>query len=173
MKPQDSLHRPMKALSMQQPFASLFLTPEKRWETRSRRIHFRGLLAIQASKGFPLPYQALCSQEAFRTALLESVGVGDEKQLPRGAIIGVVEITGCIEAERLWSAAAAVLPRGPQEKAFGNFARGRFAWQRAGGTFRLKEPVPCDGSLGLWDVPPKVEKQMREQLNLGAWPFRL
>ena len=163
----------MKALSMQQPFASLFLTPEKRWETRSRRIHFRGLLAIHASKGFPLQYQAFCSQEPFRTALLESVGVGDEKQLARGAIIGVVEITGCVEAERLWCPAAAVLPRGRQETAFGNFARGRFAWQRAAGTFRLDAPVPCGGSLGLWDVPRKLEKQMLDQLNLGAWPFRL
>jgi hypothetical protein len=28
----------------------------------------------------------------------------------------------------------------------------------------FKHPIPCKGSLGLWNVPPRVARAVREQL---------
>ena len=82
-------------------------------------------------------------------------------------------ITGCIEAEKVLRPGGSVLPRGPHESAFGDFARGRFAWQRTRETIRLDEPIPCEGHQGLWDLPREVETRMLDQLRLGAWPASL
>jgi activating signal cointegrator 1 len=44
----------MKALSLMQPWATLLICGEKTVETRSWRTSHRGLLAVHASKTFPL-----------------------------------------------------------------------------------------------------------------------
>ena len=166
--------RPMKALSMNEPWASLFLTPEKQWETRSRRILFRGWLAIHASKSLSRQNRLLCGCHPFRRALRQSVGIEDTKQFALGCVIGVVRIIGCVEAPTVLDGRAAILPQGIDEASFGNFAPGRFAWQRAGKTYRLPKPVPCTGALGLWDLPRVVETAVVEQLRCqsgdGTWP---
>lgn len=160
----------MKALSLTQPHASLFLTPAKRWETRSRRIHYRGWLAIHAAKGFPGKARRLCHRKIFAEALRAECGIVEDEQLGLGCIVGFVFITGCTEAERVGSPTAAIMPQGPHETAFGDFRRGRYAWQRDVETIRLQTPVPCSGMLGLWDVPERVEKTILRQMGLGAMP---
>ena len=164
----------MKALSMSQPWGSLFLTPEKQWETRSRRIVYRGWLAIHTSAAFPKKDRLLCASYPFWLALQRTLGIDDCEKLPRGCVIGVVRIVGCVEAPKVIDGRAAVLPQGINEADFGNFGAGRFAWQREGRVYRLPEPVPCKGALGLWDLPGDVEaavvEQLRRQTGTGAWP---
>lgn len=51
-----------------------------------------------------------------------------------------------------------------QERAFGDYTPGRYGWIlnriRA-----LRQPIPCRGALGLWDVPADVEAQIATQLQ--------
>lgn len=80
-----------RALSIRQPFAEFILTGEKDMEFRSRQTHIRGRVYIYAGKN-------LCDA-------LEWAG-GDwklkevVKALPRGLIVGSVEIIGCVPEAR-------------------------------------------------------------------------
>jgi hypothetical protein len=77
-------HRPTitRALSVRQPYIELILCGRKTIEYRSRRTNVRERVYLYAST-FPGP------DEAFAAADL----IWEE--LPRGAILGSVEITGC------------------------------------------------------------------------------
>ena len=68
----------LRALSIRQPWAELILRGKKTVEYRSQRTNIRGRVYIYASLAKPEP--------------------GDEEvegELPRGVIVGTVEITGC------------------------------------------------------------------------------
>lgn len=52
------------------------------------------------------------------------------------------------------------------EFTFGDYTPGRFAWVFTN-IGRLAEPIPCRGSLGLWDVPPDVAVAIERQLAVA------
>jgi hypothetical protein len=69
----------------------------------------------------------------------------DIKGLPRGAIIGMVDIVGVVrESSSEWFA-------GP----FGFVLENPRA---------LPEPIPCKGALRFWDVPLDIERWIERQL---------
>ncbi|MFO0843276.1 MAG: ASCH domain-containing protein [Gemmataceae bacterium] len=105
----------MRCLSVRQPFAELILSGEKRREYRSWRTSHRGPLLIHAGK------------EVDREALAES-GL-DADELPRGALVGVVDVVGC---RRL---------------------KGGFAWVLESPR-RLPLPIAWRGQVGLFNVEP-------------------
>jgi hypothetical protein len=147
----------MKGLSLTQPWATLVAIEAKRLETRSWRHHYRGKVAIHASKGFPKACQTLCETEPFKSVLAEA-GIVHHSQLPTGCIIAVGTLgdthsTSQPPLPMLQSRMA------PHEFAFGDYSKGRFAWEIAG-VIKLAKPVPCNGALGLWIVPPEIEKQL-------------
>lgn len=72
----------MRALSIRQPFAEQILAGEKPIEYRSRRTHIRGRVYIYASKA---PADAESYEEA-------GYAVED---LPRGVLLGTVELVDC------------------------------------------------------------------------------
>ena len=98
----------MKVLTVRQPWASRIIAGKKKSEFRGRPTRYRGSVAIHAGL------------QAER---------GETDEMPRGAIIGVVEIVGCRELEP-----------------------GRFAWKLANPR-ALKKPIPARGQLGLWNYP--------------------
>jgi hypothetical protein len=57
-------------------------------------------------------------------------------------------------------------PLTDQERAFGDYAPGRYAWLLAD-VRRLREPVPCLGWQKLWRVPAEVEAAVRAQIGGG------
>ncbi len=146
----------LKALSVRQPQAALLVLGEKRIETRPRRTSFRGLVAIHASLSFPLADRQRCRWHPFSWPLHEA-GYRDSGELPRGAIVGVVELYLCREI-----VTPDDCPLEP-ELSFGDYALGRFAWD-VRNPRALKTPVPCRGQLGLWTVPRDVEAAIYEQL---------
>jgi hypothetical protein len=52
----------------------------------------------------------------------------------------------------------------PNEIDFGDYTSGRYAWVLEG-VLPLKEVIPCNGALGLWEVPEDVNKQILNQLE--------
>lgn len=154
----------MKALSLLQPWASGVALGLKEWETRSWPTKYRGQVAIHASKGLPKEARELCHQHPW-SKVFEPNGPGEKHlmideaiaALPRGAIIAVATLADCQQVEDVvWN-----LP--DDEKAWGDFSRGRRAWRMAG-VIALPHPVPCAGALGLWTVPADVERQVRAQM---------
>jgi hypothetical protein len=84
--------RTMRGLSIRQPWAELILSGHKTIECRSRPTRILGRVWIYASAGRP--------HTPPRGALIELAS------LPRGAVVGSVEIVGCRALRRSDSAAA-------------------------------------------------------------------
>lgn len=144
----------MKLLSLWEPWATLMAIWAKRVETRSWSTTYRGWLAIHASKG-GLSKSLLrdCLDEpAFRLAL-------SGERLSPGCIVAVVKLVDCCPTE-----SRLCLPGvfrdypeldTPQERAFGDFSEGRWAWVTED-LFRLASPIPFKGRQGLVDVPQET-----------------
>ena len=77
---------PRLALAIQQPWAEMIVRGEKRLEIRSRATNVRGTIYVYASRRFSSFPDAASVVEDF---LL------DADALPRGLVVGTVEIVGC------------------------------------------------------------------------------
>ena len=123
------------ALGVRQPWCELILRGRKTLEIRSRPTEVRGPIYVYAAKKFSdLP-------ELDEVLTAEDV---DLNVLPRGGLVGTVEIVGCRPAAP-GDADAACVPRRELE--------GRFAWE-------LADPVRFAGPLkprflpyGVWFYP--------------------
>lgn len=133
----------MRVLSVQQPWASLLVLGAKRFETRSWHTAHRGPLAIHAARRFSLFAQELCGREPFRTALRRG-GFRDWSVLPRGALLGTVDLLRCVYVEELADLA-------DEERTFGDFRPGRWAWE-LGSPLPLPVPLPARGRLGVFEL---------------------
>ncbi len=151
----------MKAISLWQPWASLWCSPAKVHETRHWRIAVptaRKLwLAVHAAKRFERDVDWDLARVLERTFGPRWAG-----ELPTGAIVGAVQIAGCFRTEdirRCYEANSALRPEhgssAADDLACGNFTPGRFGWKR--GQFRvLPEPVTWRGQQGLFEVPDEL-----------------
>lgn len=148
----------MKALSLTQPWATLVAIGAKRIETRSWSTHYRGPIAIHASKGFPRDCRDLCATQPF---LRELTRVGlSMPELPLGAVVATarlayVFLTGDAlnyqdRSRTVRGPSGLTYEMTPQEITFGDYSPGRFGWVLTD-VVRLPSPIPAKGSLGLWD----------------------
>lgn len=112
------------ALSLWQPWASLWLTDAKVHETRGWHTSFRGLLYVHAAKR---PVRAAELSTELQRICIAELGCDYETALPLGAIIGVVSITRC----QLTDVVLAYEKPDERDLACGNWKRGRYAWRRA------------------------------------------
>lgn len=156
----------MKAITLTQPWATLVAIGAKRIETRSWATSYRGPLAIHAAKGLgPVGGKhglwELVWHPPFRDVLAahaESRHMDDIlASLPRGAIVAVCELVGCestdIASKRdglMYARTGEQWPFSALERAFGDYAPGRYAWLLAD-VRPLPEPIPARGQLGLWE----------------------
>jgi ASCH domain len=121
----------MFALSIRQPWASLILKAGKDIENRNWPTKFRGRILIHAAKG--CTYAELDGALDFATAACGTYYVADLKTIPRGGIIGSVDLVDCVSASASpWFV-------------------GKFG-------FVLRDPqslpfTPWKGQLGFFDVP--------------------
>jgi activating signal cointegrator 1 len=149
----------MKTITLTQPFATLVAIGAKTIETRSWPTRYRGPLAIHAAAGLgpvggKAGFTALCAEEPFRSVLrayllqlwqaAPSVRDFAEHALPRGVIVATCQLRACHRTEEL------MVPISEQERAFGDYTPGRWAWVLSDGR-ALPEPIPARGALGLWD----------------------
>lgn len=133
----------MKAISLWQPWATLVAIGAKRFETRSWRPKYRGLLAIHAAKRMDVLLKEYCLQDPFYLELREA---GYEiSNLPLGAIVAVVKLIDIQPVNKIRDSLRF------NEKAFGNYADGRYAWQLEL-VKRLEKPIPMNGAQALFEV---------------------
>jgi len=136
----------------------------KRFETRSWRTPYRGLVAVHASKDFPRKYRSLCYEDRhFRQALrLHDYDVISATEiypeLPTGQIIGVASLSRCVPTSDVRDTI------GLDESAFGDFGPGRYAWEFEWAE-RLPHPVPAKGMLGLWSLEQADRENVLGQLS--------
>lgn len=134
----------IKAISLWQPWASLWLSSNKIHETRHWATKHRGPLLVHAAKKIVFDLddelsEIVCSEFGGHWAM----------DLPRGAIIGMVGLEDCIPTERLYMKGFLDL----EDLACGDFSAGRFGWRRSRGWKLFVEPVPYRGHQGLFNVP--------------------
>jgi hypothetical protein len=141
----------MKVLTLTQPWASLLFVPDlrlrKRMETRSWFTNYTGTIGIHAGKGLggmsKHEFVRLCKSEPFATAL-QAMGYKRASDLPRGCIIGTVDIVQMFHTEEMDGIISNV------ERAFGDYSDGRWAWDLTRPR-RWETPIPTRGALGLWE----------------------
>jgi len=146
-----------------QPWASLVAIKAKRYETRSWNTHYRGPLAIHASKEFSQAARRLARAEPFASALF-----GSEEDLPTGCIVAVCDLeavmkVGANPCQSVFGFAHN--PLSSAEESFGDFSPGRFAWMLTN-VIALENPIPARGAQSLWEwndealhLDPKIKQQ--------------
>ena len=155
----------MKALSLTQPWATLVAIGAKHYETRSWSTPFRGRIAIAASKGFPGDCRELCMLSPFAGVLYQAGYTNIASVIAEcGNILAVATIVGVGPTEACSRRTAlGGVDMAEHEESFGDYSPGRCAWGLAD-VVRLPRPVPAKGALGLWTLPPDVERAVMVQL---------
>lgn len=131
----------MKAFTVYQPYAHAIVAGVKHYETRPRRTHIRGRVAVHAGRLDEVQATKHLTNGEF-WAVLEAVGGGGN--LPRGAVIGTVEIVDCVPVEEL------VDSLDNRERLLGDYSPGRFAWVLQNPVM-FKTPIPACGKQGWWN----------------------
>jgi len=131
----------MKAISLWQPWATLMAIGSKRNETRSWPTSHRGPLAIHAAKKWDGHLKRLCTLPPYN----EHLSKFDPDDLPRGAIVCVVNVIDCV---KITDTNAPI----DDENNFGDYTPGRFMWI-TNNVRRLPEAVPFVGAQWFFDVP--------------------
>jgi hypothetical protein len=143
----------MKAISLWQPWASLWFT-SKIHETRDWAWKHRGWTAVHATKKIVHDLDP-------RLADIVNSDFGGHWgiDLPRGAIIGVVNILDVVPAESVFAMHARDSDGFLADDFYcGNFAPGRFAFRR-GECRLLREPVPYRGHQGPFEIPDDLVRE--------------
>lgn len=143
----------MKAISLWQPHASLWCSPTKIHETRHWPTEYRGPLVVHAAKKI-----GDFSREV-RRIMARDFGNRWTLDLPRGELVGIVELVDCVRTEDVfptfWFEGD---PAAPDDYWCGDFSPGRFAWKRA--EFRLfSKPIPYIGRQGFFTVPDELLRE--------------
>lgn len=121
-------------LTVQQPWAWAIAAGAKRVENRSRSTSYRGWVAVHAGK----------RTDPAGARFIAGLGLMVPADLVYGAILAVVELTGCVSDSRdVWA-----MP-------------GMWHWQ-LGDIVPLTDPIPCRGQLGLFRAPAAVANQLAD-----------
>lgn len=137
----------MKAITLTQPWASLIALGEKQVETRSWACYYTGPIAIHAAKTYrKREFADMCHREPFYSSLRVPNGRDGKYCWPEeviGHVIAIGHVYACIRTE------IARLNLTEKEKAFGNYADGR--WAIYFEKVRRIVPVKATGALMLWE----------------------
>ncbi|MDB5208020.1 MAG: hypothetical protein JWR72_3095 [Flavisolibacter sp.] len=139
----------MKVLSLLQPWASLVVIGSKKIETRNWRSAYRGELLIHASGG--KKGGILTTEPPFKKYILNF------DSLPFSAIIGKVILDDIVPIEQLYLSDAHLNTLTLEEKAFGDYARGRYAWLLSD-PVEFRQPIFTKGTLRLWEYSGELEE---------------
>ena len=157
----------MKAITLYQPHALLWALQHKRFETRSWQTRYRGPIAIHAAnktleKVMELYFKNPMAEMQIVGALRDTIGYDYEELMRYGCVIAVAELVGCYLIDRIqefngapyetgyWKHELQFCDVSEQEKLFGDWTSGRYAWEIANVKL-LPDPIPARGFQGLWD----------------------
>jgi len=129
----------MKALSIRQPWVHAILNSGKDVENRSWQSSFRGWIALHS-----------CAKPSRDARFPRGILIPDLDTLDYSAICGVAKLADMATKSR--------------SKWFGRTREYvNYGWVLAN-VIPLKTPIPCKGSLGLWNVPPVALRKIKRQL---------
>lgn len=139
----------MRAISLWQPWASLIVGGHKRYETRSWSTDVRGCVLIHAALKWGKTQAAIAARDPFASALA-AMGLSiDPLTVPRGALLGSIEIVDCVPCESVRD------NLDDAEREYGDYTYGRYAWVLSEPRL-LSRPVLYRGGRGFFDVPRAV-----------------
>ena len=124
----------MKVLTIKQPWATLIMQGDKRFEFRSWETKYRGDLLIHAGKGI--------DKEAMKR-LAKYI----PKDMPSGKILGKVTLVDCIKCDDDFKGKC--LKENKDVYAIITFIE-KFAWQLENAEV-FDEPIEAKGKLSLWE----------------------
>jgi hypothetical protein len=131
----------LKAITVKPVWAWAIIYAGKNIENRSWPTHFRGPVAIHASKNMSRSEYEEAKNlvpPRWRNKLPAY------EDLPRGVIIGVVEIVDCVtESKSPWYLGD-----------YGFVLKNR----------RPVKPIPCSGALSFWNLPPEIERKIKRAI---------
>lgn len=128
----------MKMITLHQPWASLVAVGAKRFETRSWLTNYRGPLVIHSAKRFTKEQKWYCHTEPFKTCLREA-DVIRLHELPLGTALCLVDLVEIFPTEKIINKLT------EQEKQFGDYQPGRFAWKLESPRV-FSKPIPMLGT---------------------------
>ena len=124
----------MKVLTIKQPWATLIMQGNKRYEFRSWQKKYRGELLIHAGKGI--------DKEAMKR-LAKYI----PKDMPTGKILGKVKLVDCIRCDDDFKEKC--LKENKEVYAKSTFVE-KFAWKLENVEV-FDEPIEAKGKLSLWE----------------------
>jgi activating signal cointegrator 1 len=134
----------MRCISLWQPWALLYLTPAKEFETRHWSTRYRGPLLIHAAKrkvgDIDRALEQICAMR---------LGRDWRGALAYGALIGRVELIDCVSTNDFE-------PPFGAEHVCGDWSANRFGWRRARELVKFATPIPYIGRQGFFSVPDDV-----------------
>lgn len=142
----------MKALTIQQPWATLIALGEKRFETRSRKTNIRGRIAIHAGKKID---KEACEREPIKSTLAKHGYTANN--LPTGAVVATAYLYDSYPITHVsHNAADSIDSEGTilemfeeNEFHFGWYEIGRHAWDLRDA--HEIEPIQAKGQQGWWN----------------------
>ncbi len=137
---------PIKALCWKQPFASLMLNPWNTVETRTQRVHYRGLVLIVATAS-PYSDRQLIELCGGVKALDLLVRLVKQPDYIGGHAIGIGTIQDCTE-----------IREGDNTFIKPEHHAGRYAW-RFGDVFAIR-PIPMKGFQGWRNIDDDVRSKI-------------
>jgi hypothetical protein len=152
----------MKVISIKDPWATLIIRGVKDVENRRQQTHYRGPLAIQVSQTYDMG--------AHRDPVAAATMVDDDRvrrltraDMPRGVIIGVVDLVGCHRHFRTGNGCetSAAHMRATICSLWGQ----PDVWHYELANPRmLAEPILMKGSLGIRSLDPALVAEIERQL---------
>ena len=136
-----------KAISLWQPWASLWVSGIKIHETRHWPTKHRGWLAVHAAKRIEHDGHS----QRLNDILDSEFGGHWGMKLPSGAIVGRVFLVDCKPTDSM----TFQTEMAKDDYECGNFAPGRFAWEAS--VFEaFPKPIPYRGAQGMFTVPDEI-----------------
>ena len=131
----------MKVLTIKQPWATLIMQGNKRFEFRSWQTKYRGELLIHAGKGI--------DKEA-----VKRLANYLPQELPQGEILGKVTLVDCIKMTHEFK--EKLLKENSDIYTKSSF-QGNYGWQLED-VHVFDEPIEAKGHLSLWEYDIENEK---------------
>ena len=137
----------MKVLTIKQPWATLIIQRDKRFEFRSWQTKYRGELLIHAGKG--IDKEAINRLKKYIPEVL-----------PQGKILGKVTLVDCIKMspefkEMLLNENSDIYTKSSFKENYG--------WQLENVEV-FDEPIEVKGHLSLWDYEVKNDREGKKRL---------
>lgn len=142
----------MLAISVRQPFASLILLGHKQIETRNWPTSQRGPILIHASKSIDNLERVTAYRDNIRE-LLKKAGFYSLARMPKGVLLGTVEITNCVPKEECLCNER--LRPTPIDEVCGDWMNEGFAWLLANPNL-FPKPIRYPGNLNFFEVHDAV-----------------